>query len=108
MSLQVRSLALLRRLRIWRCSELWCRSQIAAWVPSCCGCGVGWRLQLIRPLALEPPHAQSAALEKGKQTKELAEESCKAKILFCGIIFCVNQLFCDFSDPLSAWWKADT
>ena len=27
MRLQVRSLALLRGLRIWRCLELWCRSQ---------------------------------------------------------------------------------
>ena len=21
------------------------------WIPCCCGCGVGWQLQLIRPLA---------------------------------------------------------
>ena len=38
-----------------------------AQIPSCCGCGVGRRLQLrLDPLAWEPPYAMGAALEKAK------------------------------------------
>ena len=48
----VPSLALLSRLRIWRCSELWCRPAATA---------------LIRPLAWEPPHASGRAPEKAKR-----------------------------------------
>ena len=39
MSLQVRSLALLNGLRIWRCHELWCRLQM--WLGSCIAYGSG-------------------------------------------------------------------
>ena len=41
-------------------------------IPSCCGSGVGRRLQLhpIRPLAWEPPYAAGVALEKGKKPKQ--------------------------------------
>ena len=28
------------------CCELWCRLQMAARIPHCCGSGVGWPLQL--------------------------------------------------------------
>ena len=45
MRMQVRSLALLSGLRIQRCCELWCVTDVA-WIPSCCGCGYGWQLQL--------------------------------------------------------------
>ena len=42
----------------------------ASRIPHCCGCGVGRRLQLIRPLAWEPPYAAGAALEKAKRQKD--------------------------------------
>ena len=60
---QVRSLSLFTGLRIWRCCELWCKSQTRL------GSGVAvdlalpwlWRrpaaVALIRPLAWEPPYA---------------------------------------------------
>ena len=54
MRLQVQSLALLSRLRIQCCRELWCRLAAAA---------------LIRPLAWESPYAVGAALEKAKRQK---------------------------------------
>ena len=38
-----------------------------AWISRCCGSGVGQRLQLIRPLAWEPPYAAGAAPEKAKR-----------------------------------------
>ena len=44
----VRSLALLSGLRIWRCPELWCRSQMHfGYGVRCCGCGVGWQQYLL-------------------------------------------------------------
>ena len=34
----------------------------------CCGCGVGWLLQLqLDPLAWEPPYVEGVALEKTKK-----------------------------------------
>ena len=51
----VPSLALLSRLRIWRCSELWCRPAATA---------------LIRPLAWEPPYAEGAAQKMAKRQKK--------------------------------------
>ena len=44
----------------------------AAQICSCCGSGVGQRLQLRldRPLAWEPPYAMGAALEKPKKKKK--------------------------------------
>ena len=42
-----------------------------AWIPRCCGSGVGWRLQVpIRPLAWEPPYAVGAAQEMAKRQKK--------------------------------------
>ena len=38
------SLALLSGLRIWRCHEVWCRSQMQLHL-CCCGCGVDRQLQ---------------------------------------------------------------
>ena len=35
----------LSEIRILRCCELWCRSDVA-WIPRCCGCGIGQQLQL--------------------------------------------------------------
>ena len=42
MRTHIRTLASLSGLRIWCCRELW--SQMQLWY--CCGCGVGWQLQL--------------------------------------------------------------
>ena len=46
MNMRVWSLASLGGLRIWHCSELWCRWQIMAWSAGCCSCGIDWQLQL--------------------------------------------------------------
>ena len=54
----VRSLALLSGLKIWRCHELWCKSQ--TWPAS----GVAVATAPIRPLAWEPPNATGAALKR--------------------------------------------
>jgi len=67
MRLWVRSLALLRGLRIQCCHELWYRSQM--WLRSCVAMAV-CRLAavaLIRPLAWEPPCAASVALKSKKK-----------------------------------------
>ena len=41
-----------------------------AWVPCCCGCGVGWQLQRqFDPLALELPYAAGAALKRKKRER---------------------------------------
>ena len=67
--LRVRSLALLSRLRIRHCHELWCRSK--TWL----NLALLWlwhRLAAtapIRPLAWDPPYAMGAALEKAKRLK---------------------------------------
>ena len=53
MRIQVRSLALLSGLRIWRCCELWHRLAVAA---------------LIQPLASELPYAIGAGLKSKKKT----------------------------------------
>ena len=41
-----------------------------AWISHCCGCGLGWWLQLqLDPLAWEPPYPTDAAL-RGKNAKK--------------------------------------
>ena len=71
MRLWVRSLALLRGLRIQHCRELWCKLQI--WLRSCISVAVA---ALIRPLAWDPPYVLGVALksqrkkEKKKKKKE--------------------------------------
>jgi len=69
MRLLVQSLASLSGLRIQRCCELWCRSQLLWLDPSLLWL---WRrlvaTALIRPLALEPPYAKGAALGGRKYT----------------------------------------
>ena len=69
MRFRVQSLASLSGLRIWRCPELWCRSQ--TWLRSCIA--VGAAIALIRPLAWEPSHAAGMAIkrQKTKKTKNL-------------------------------------
>ena len=48
-----------------------CISRNVAWIPCCCGCDVGWQLQLqLDPLAWEPPYAMGAALEKTKKDQK--------------------------------------
>ena len=46
MRMWVQSLVSLSGLRIWRYSELWYRlkTRLRSW--GCCGCGLGWQLQL--------------------------------------------------------------
>ena len=44
MRVRVRSLASLSRLRIQRCRELWCRSQMWLQIRCCCGSGIGQQL----------------------------------------------------------------
>ena len=70
MRLRVLSLASLSGLKIWRCHELWRRSQTQL------GSGVAVALARaattapIRPLAWEPPCATCAALERQKTKKK--------------------------------------
>ena len=48
-----------------------------AWIPHCCGCGVGQAATaLIRPLAWEPPYTTGVALkiQKKKKKKECLKE----------------------------------
>ena len=62
-----RSLALRSGLRIWHCHELWCRSQTRlGFRVAVAVAGIGQQLQLIRPLAWEPPQVTGVALEKSK------------------------------------------
>jgi len=57
MKMQVRSLALVRELRLQCCCELWCRWQSV--LRSCIAVAVAWlaAAALIRPLAWEMPYA---------------------------------------------------
>jgi len=69
MRMSILSLALLSELRIWRCRELWCRSQTqlgSVWLWLWCMLAV---TALIRPLAWEPPNAVGAA-PKRQKTKD--------------------------------------
>ena len=68
MRLQVRSLALLSGLRIWRCRELWCRLDLVLlllWL-WCRPAAVA----LIQPLPWETPYAEGAALKSKKKKKK--------------------------------------
>ena len=40
----------------------------------CCACGVGWLLQLIPPVAWEPPYGTGAALKRQKQKETSTED----------------------------------
>ena len=70
MRMQVQSLASVSELRIWHCSELWCRwqtqlgSQVAVAV-----CKLA-AVAPIQPLAWEPPCAAGTALKSKKKKKE--------------------------------------
>ena len=80
MRTQVRSLALLRGLRIWHCCELWCRSQMRLGSGIAVSCVAGRRcgldlallwlwlwlaaVALIWPLAWEPPFGVGETLKK--------------------------------------------
>ena len=71
MRLRVRSLASFSGLRIWRCRERWCRSQM--WLGSCIAVAIVYRpaaTALIRPLAWELPYAAGAALKSKKKRKK--------------------------------------
>ena len=57
---RVQSLASFSGLRIQRCHELWCRSQMRL------GSGVAVAVAPIRPLAWEPPYAAAVVLKRNK------------------------------------------
>ena len=61
MKTQVESLASPSGLRIWRCYELWCRSQMQLKSGCCCGAAATTPIQ---PLASEPPYATGEALKR--------------------------------------------
>ena len=63
----VQSLALLGGLRIWRSSELWCKSQ--TWLRSNVAVALTYvgSYSSIRPLAWEPPYAAGVALKDKKK-----------------------------------------
>ena len=64
----VQSLALLSGLRIWRCRELWCRSQTR--IQCRCGSGVGQQLQLHLDPSLETSICYRCGPEKTKKERE--------------------------------------
>ena len=69
MRIWIWSLALLSVLRIWRCCELWCRSQMRL---GSCVARLWCKLAATAPtwpLAWEPPYALSAALKRQKTKK---------------------------------------
>ena len=66
MRTRVRSLASLSGLRIRRCQDLWCRSQM--WLGS--DVAVAAAVAPVRPLAWEPPYATGVALKKTKKKKK--------------------------------------
>ena len=70
MRFRVQFLASLSRSRIWRCSELQCRSQTQ--LGSVIAVAVA--TAPIRPLSWEPPYASGAALEKTKKKKKKERE----------------------------------
>ena len=51
----------------------------AAQTWGCCGCGAGWQLQLIQPLAWELPYAAGAALKRQKKKKRLPAKELVAR-----------------------------
>ena len=71
MRMQVRSLALLSGLRIWRCHELWCRSKMPTKIMRCYKL---WcrpeAVALIRSLAWELPYGPGVALKSIKKKKK--------------------------------------
>ena len=73
MRFPVRSLALLRGLRIRRCHKLWCRLQI--WLGSVVSMAVVWAIPAdpIQPLARELPNAAGAAIKWGRGERENLE-----------------------------------
>ena len=74
MRTQIPSLALLSRLRIQRCCELWCRWQ--TWLGSRVAVVVvrPAAVALIRPLAWELPYAMGAALKR-QEIKKLKKQN---------------------------------
>ena len=70
MRIWVQFLALLSRLRLWRCSELWCRLKMQ--LGSCVAVVVvqAGTVVLIQPLAWELPYAKGAALPKKVKTNK--------------------------------------
>ena len=78
MRLQVRSLALLSRLRIWHCHELWYRFQM--WL----GSDVAVAVAPIRSLAWESPYATGVALKSEKKKKKEKDECCYLGMSYIG------------------------
>ena len=70
MRLRVWSLVLLSGLRLWRCHELWCRSQKQLWL-WCRSAAVA----PIRPLAWEPLYAVGVALRTKNKQKNTQQKN---------------------------------
>ena len=68
---RVRSLASLSVLKIPRCRELWCRSQMQLGSHVAVAVRRLAAVAPIRPLAWEPPHAAGAALKRLKKKKKV-------------------------------------
>ena len=66
-------------------------------IPYCCGCGIGWQLQLIRPLVQEVPCGTGVALRR-KKKKELSFDLrlCPSYMLWCGNILHHKTVGTDF------------
>ena len=93
--LQVRSLASLRRLRIWRYCKLWYIGRrhgldlALLWL---------WRrpaaVSLIRPLAWEPPYGLGEALKKSKKKKSKKKEH-----IYISNNVCFSVILCKHRQP---------
>ena len=75
----VRPLASLSGLWIWHCHKLWCRLQtrLGSWVALAA-------TDLIWPLALEPPYAESAGLKRPKKKKKKEDRHRCSTLLIIG------------------------
>ena len=101
MRTQVRSLALLSGLSIRCCRELWCRSQMAAWILCCCGCGIGSSYSSDLTPSLGTAiccRCGPKKKKKKKQTKKNPDLNCSAfgkmKLVVCMVLFVCFFFFC--------------
>ena len=84
----VRSLALISGLRIWRCRELWCRSQRELRSHIAVAVVKAKASALIGPLAWEPPYTGGVALPKKQKTEKKTDSGPLSLIL--DLVFFLN------------------